>query len=101
MNLYDMEENVRMERLVEFKTAYGASRDALERCLCKFCPELDAGKRRRFLYAFLPFVFGLYPYASVTEKQREAMQAAGVPYSYPSAYELAYDGIKTLLNGLY
>ena len=34
MNLYDMEENVRMERLVEFKTAYGASRDALERCLC-------------------------------------------------------------------
>ena len=101
MNLYDMEENVRMERLVEFKTAYGASRDALERCLCKFCPELDAGKRRRFLYAFLPFVFGLYPYASVTEKQREAMQAAGVPYSYPSAYERAYDGIKTLLNGLY
>ena len=32
MNLYDMEANSRMERLVEFKTAYGASKDALDRC---------------------------------------------------------------------
>ena len=30
MNLYDMEANSRMERLVEFKTAYGASKDALD-----------------------------------------------------------------------
>ena len=33
MNMYDMEANSRMERLVAFKKAYGASKDALDRWL--------------------------------------------------------------------
>ena len=41
MNLYDMEANSRMERLVEFKTAYGESTAAINRCLQKFVPDLD------------------------------------------------------------
>ena len=100
MNLYDMEENSRMERLVAFKSAYGASKDALDRCLKKFCPRLDEKGRQTFLYAFLPFVYGLYPYTVVTEKQRLAMQEAGISYVYMSTYEMAYDFIRTLLRGL-
>ena len=100
MNLYDMEENSRMERLVEFKAAYGESKDALDRCLRRFCPALDASGRQRFLYAFLPFVYGLYPYTVVTEKQREAMRDAGVDYVYMSTYEMARDFIRTMLGGL-
>ncbi len=100
MNLYDMEENSRMERLVAFKSAYGASKDALDRCLKKFCPRLDEKGRQTFLYAFLPFVYGLYPYTVVTEKQRLAMQEAGISYVYMSTYEMAYDFIRTLLGGL-
>ena len=71
MNLYDMEANSRMERLVEFKAAYGESSAGLDRCLRKFVPALSAEKRHTFLYAFLPFVYGLYPYTVVTDKQRE------------------------------
>ena len=41
MNMFDMEANSRMERLVAFKKAYGASKDALDRCLKKFVPALD------------------------------------------------------------
>ena len=100
MNLYDMEENSRMERLVEFKAAYGASKDALDRCLRRFCPALDESGRQRFLYAFLPFVYGLYPYTVVTEKQREAMRDAGISYVYMSTYEMARDFIRTMLGGL-
>ena len=100
MNLYDMEENSRMERLVEFKAAYGESKDALDRCLRRFCPALDASGRQRFLYAFLPFVYGLYPYTVVTEKQREAMRDAGIDYVYMSTYEMASDFIRTMLGGL-
>ena len=100
MNLYDMEENSRMERLVAFKSAYGESKDALDRCLKKFCPRLDEKGRQTFLYAFLPFVYGLYPYTVVTEKQRLAMQEAGISYVYMSTYEMAYDFIRTLLRGL-
>ena len=100
MNLYDMEANSRMERLVEFKTAYGASKDALDRVLRRFVPGLGEQGRQTFLYAFLPFVYGLYPYTVVTEKQREAMKEAGIDYVYMSTYEMAYAFIRTLLGGL-
>ena len=36
MNLYDMEENSRMEVLIEFKRAYGDSIKAVKKCLDKF-----------------------------------------------------------------
>ena len=100
MNMYDMEANSRMERLVAFKTAYGASKDALDRCLKRFVPALDEKGRQTFLYAFLPFVYGLYPYTMVTEKQKQAMREAGISYVYMSTYEMAYDFIRTLLGGL-
>ena len=100
MNMYDMEANSRMERLVAFKTAYGASKDALDRCLKRFVPTLDEKRRQTFLYAFLPFVYGLYPYTMVTEKQKQAMQEAGISYVYMSTYDMAYDFIRTLLGGL-
>lgn len=100
MNLYDMEANSRMERLVEFKKAYGESSAAVDLCLKKFVPGLTEENRQTFLYAFLPFVYGLYPYTVVTEKQRLAMKEAGIPYVYMSTYEMAYTFIRTLLGGL-
>ena len=100
MNLYDMEANSRMERLVEFKRAYGRSKDALDRCLQRFVPGLGGQGRVTFLYAFLPFVYGLYPYTVVTDKQKQAMEAAGIAYEHLSTYEMARLGIRTLLEGL-
>ena len=100
MNLYDMEANSRMERLVEFKAAFGKSKDALDRCLQTFCPQMGEETRQTFLCAFLPFVYGLYPYTMVTEKQKKAMDAARVSYVYMSTYEMAYSGIRALLRGL-
>ena len=100
MNLYDMEANSRMERLVEFKTAYGASAAALDRCLQKFVPTLDETGRQTFLYSLLPFIYGLYPYTVVTEKQRSAMEEAGIRYVYMSTYDMAYTFLRTLLGGL-
>lgn len=87
MNHYDMEANSRMERLVDFKKAYGASLTAVAKMLKKFCTELDA---QAFLYHFFPFIYGIYPYAVVTEKQKEAMKKAAVGYQYHTIYELAY-----------
>lgn len=100
MNLYDMEANSRMERLVEFKAAYGRSKDSLDRCLKRFVPGLGEEGRQTFLYAFLPFVYGLYPYTVVTDKQKEAMKEAGISYVYMSTNEMAYAFIRTMLGGL-
>ena len=98
MNLYDMEANSRPERLAEFKVAYGASLNAVSRMVDKYAPEMDEATRQQFLYTFFPFIYGIYPYTSVTEKQKTAMEQAGIPYVYQSAYDLTYTCLKKLLN---
>lgn len=90
MNHFDMEKNSRMENLVEFKMAYGRSIDAVDQVLKKFCPQMDENSRQDFIYAFFPFIYGIYPYASVTDKQKAAMEKAGIRYRYMSVYEMAY-----------
>lgn len=98
MNHYDMEANSRPEALAAFKRAYGASLKAVERCLEKFRPEMTAEERGTFLYVFFPFVYGIYPYAVVTDKQRKAMQAADVPFAYHTIFDLAYSCVLKLLG---
>lgn len=98
MNLYDMEANSRMERLVEFKRAYGGAISAVGMCLEKFFAEMTKQDRQDFIFAFFPFMFGIYPYTSVTQKQRGAMIQAGVEYVYMSVYELTVREVRRLLN---
>ena len=98
MNHFDMEENSRPECLADFKKAYGASIEAVRRCLVKFFPDMDAKARQDFLYAFLPFLYGIYPYTTVSAKQRQAMADAGLNFVYMSVYDLAYNAIRALLG---
>ena len=98
MNLYDMEANSRPERLAEFKTAFGASLNTVERMLEKYVPDMDQAARQRFVYAFFPFIYGIWPYTSITDKQRTAMALAGIPYAYQTAYDLTYSCLKKLLD---
>ena len=97
MNLYDMEENSRGERLCEFKVAYGGSLKAVDGMLKKFCPDMDDKARQKFLYSFFPFIYGIYPYTVVTDKQKAAMEQAGVGYRFYSIYELAFTCAEKLL----
>ena len=80
MNNYDMETNSRQELLASFKESYGRSLDLMRMLLEKFCPDMGAEDIQNFLYTFFPFMFGIYPYTEVTEKQRIAMKEAGVPF---------------------
>ena len=99
MNHYDMEANSRMENLVAFKVAYGNSMRAVIRCLEKFFPKMTAGEIQRFVYAFFPFLFGIYPYTVVTDKQREALRRAHADYAFLSIYEITKSMIESLLRG--
>jgi len=98
MNHYDMEENSRLERLVEFKTTYGQSLAEVRNCLGKFFPEMTVQDKQSFIFSFFPFMFGIYPYTIVTEKQREAMAQANVNYVYMSVYEIIFAEAKNLLG---
>ena len=98
MNMYDLEENSRIERLTEFKKAYGNAVHAVRLCLNKFFKDMGEEDTIEFIYSFFPFMFGIYPYASVTKKQKQAMKEAGIKYKYFTIYEIAYMGIRKLLG---
>ena len=98
MNHYDLESSSRPERLVEFKIAYGNSLKTVMHCLEQYFPEMPIAEKQRFLYTFFPFMFGIYPYTFVTEKQRTAMEEAGVNYVFMSIYEITYNCARMLLG---
>ncbi|MDO4280433.1 MAG: TetR/AcrR family transcriptional regulator [Peptococcaceae bacterium] len=97
MNHYDMEDNSRMDNLVAFKKSYGEALRAVSRCLEKFFPQMSDRQVQDFIYAFFPFMFGIYPYSVVSDKQRQAMAAAGADYVFLSLHELTVNCIRTLL----
>ena len=97
VNLYDMEENSRIECLVSFKKAYGRSRDVLEELIKKNYPGIKKKELDEFLFTFLPFLHGVHPYAFATEKQLEGMKKAKVKYKETTIEKLVYTGLMKLL----
>lgn len=98
MNNYDMEENSREELLASFKRAYGESMQNFRMILEKHCSWLSGADIQQIMYVFFPFMFGIYPYAEVTAKQKEAMTEAEVDYKYQSIYEITYNCLTRLLS---
>lgn len=99
MNHYDMEGSSRLENLIEFKAAFARTMKAVKLCLRKFFPKMTDADIQTFIYAFFPFLFGVYPYTSVTDKQREALEKADAEYVFMSAFEIIYSCVKKLLAG--
>lgn len=98
MNHYDMEAGSRPEHLTEFKMVYGESLQTVMSALDRYFPEMLVLEKQNFIYTFFPFMFGIYPYTFVTEKQRAAMEEANVNYVFMSIYEITYNCAKRLLN---
>ena len=97
VNLYDMEENSRMERLVSFKKAYGKSRDVLTELIKKNYPGIKKKETDEFIFSCLPFLHGIHPYAFATPKQIEAMKEAKVKYNETTINKLVYSGLIKML----
>ena len=98
MNMYDMEENSRIEELIKFKTAYGKSVEMVRKCIDKFFKDMTEEEKDNFIFSFFPFMYGIYPYAEVTKKQKLAMEKAKVPYKFQTIYEITYNGLLKLLK---
>jgi AcrR family transcriptional regulator len=98
MNNYDMEANSRQELLTAFKQSYGRSMQLMGMLLEKFCPDMGKEDVQSFIYIFYPFMFGIYPYTAVTEKQKTAMKEAGINFEYKTIYELTYNFLVRLLQ---
>ena len=98
MNNYDMEANSRQEMLASFKQSYGESLHRVRMLLERFCPDMSVRDIQNFIYTFFPFMFGIYPYTSVTENQKKAMKEAGINFAYQSVYELVCSCLNRLLG---
>ena len=98
MNNYDMEENSREELLTSFKRAYGKSLTLFREILRKHVSGMSDAEIEQIMYVFFPFMFGIYPYAEVTAKQKDAMKEAEVDYKYQSIYEITYKCLSRLLK---
>ena len=98
MNIYDMEVNSRLENLGAFKKAYADALQAIRCCLETFFPAMTDSEIQEFLYAFFPFLFGVYPYTSHTKKQLEAMKLAEIPDTQCSIYALTKPFLMKMLK---
>ena len=98
MNNYDMEENSRSELLASFKIAYGKSLELFRKILRKNCTGMSNAEIEQIMYVFFPFMFGIYPYSEVTDKQKNAMREAEVSYKYQTIYEITYSCLIKLLK---
>ena len=90
MNLYDMEANSRIELLTSFKVSFGNSMKMFAKILEKFCKHMTSQDIQDFIYIFFPFIYGIYPYSIVTDKQKEAMKNANLNFFYQTIYEISY-----------
>ncbi len=98
MNLYDLEENCSLEDLTNFKKIYKKALETMALLLNTYFPQMPREGIEHFIYTFFPFMFGLYPYTNVTEKQKKAMNKAEIKYPELKIYDFAYQAILTLLN---
>ncbi len=90
MNLYEIEENSSLECLEEYKLALRRALDAVCSCVDRFLPEKAEEKKRLIQYGFFPFVYGIYPYTTPTEKQKDAMRNVGMQFQTVTVYEMTY-----------
>ncbi len=97
-NLNDMEENSRIEFITDFKVAYGKSMEIVRNCLLKFFEEITSNEVDKFIYTFFPFMIGIYPYAVVTDRKKEAMKNANIKFKHYSIFEIAHMGISRILG---
>ncbi len=97
MNLYEIEQNSRIKRLAEFKKKYLRSISALTGILHSFKSDIEDLECVEFCETFSSFLFGVYPFAFHTEKQKEAMKLAGINFREPTIYQMVYQCLLRLI----
>ena len=99
MNMFEMEANSRVESITNFKLAFKESISLLEQCLCKFFNVKDS-EAEEITFTILPFLVGIYPYTSLTDKMKEATHKANLEYKFYTDKELIKMGLEKILGGV-
>lgn len=98
VDMSSLDEKSRPQALIRLKTVYGKSIQLIQSLLKDNFPQLSSTEIDRVVFAFFPFLYGVYPYTIVSDKQRQAMDQADVPYVYWSAEEMINNCLLMLLK---
>lgn len=98
VDMASLDAESRIEPLISFKKVYGRSLDLVRQLLEKHFPERSEVDNQHFIFTFFPFLYGVYPYTEVTNKQKLAMAEAEVPYVYMGVSEIIENCILTLMK---
>ncbi len=99
MNMFEMEANSRIESITNYKLAFKESISLIEQCLCKFFDVKDI-EAEEITFTILPFLVGIYPYTSLTDKMKEATHKANLEYKFYTDKELIKMGLEKILGGI-
>ena len=99
MNMFEMEANSRTQSITNFKLAFKESISLLEQCLCKFF-NLKESEAEEITFTILPFLVGIYPYTSLTDKMKEAINNAKLEYKFYTDKEMIKMGLEKILGGI-
>ena len=98
MNLYEIEDHSRLERLVEYKKVFLHTMEAFRACLKGSFPAMTEEEIEHLRYGFFPFMYGIYPYAFPSEKQCQAMDMVGITYTRTTVFDMVYQFIIRFLQ---
>ncbi len=99
INMFQMEENSRVESITHFKLVFKETVSLLEQCLCKFF-NIKKAEAEEITFTILPFLVGIYPYTSITDKMKEAINKADFKYKFYSDKEMIKMGLEKILGGV-
>ena len=97
--IHDLEENSRLSFLVDFKKTYAKALSTVSSLIGKFFPSFSEKDISSFLYSFFPFMYGVYPYTMMTEKQLIAMREVGIEIYKIPIRDFVYKTVIKLLGG--
>jgi AcrR family transcriptional regulator len=96
----NIENQCRLEKLVDFKKEVGGVFVTIRESLDKYFPQGAAVKKDFFMISFLSYIQGLYPLVYPTKKQTDAMALAGRKYWAIDFKATLHQGLSLLLSNL-
>lgn len=98
VDMASLDAKSRMEHLVSFKKVFARALTLMRKILEVHFPNRTDEENTQFIFAFFPFLYGVYPYTEVTQKQKLAMMEANVPYVYQTPKSLIENCILNLMK---
>ncbi|MDQ0204726.1 TetR family transcriptional regulator [Pectinatus haikarae] len=100
IHLTAIENNCRIEKLIEFKKNAAVIFKIFYQGIDKFFPSTPMRTKKAFRSEFFIYVFGIYPFTHMSRKQKTAMKEAHVIFNTISFERLCFHGMSLLAAGL-